>query len=49
MADQTKKAPTRKRGAGAQGGNGNGGLPAPFRPPNEASALEEIRERADTV
>jgi acetyl-CoA acyltransferase len=30
-------------------GNGHGGLPAPLRAPNEASVLEEIRERADTV
>lgn len=38
---------TTKR-AGADG-DGRGGLPAPLRAPNEASALEEIRERPDTV
>ena len=60
MADEAKKGPTRKRSTkaapaldlapgGAPAGNGEGGLPASFRPPNEASALEEVRDRADTV
>lgn len=39
---------TTPRGNGASG-NGDGRLPAPFRPENRASAVEEIRERADTV
>jgi len=43
-----KKSETPTAGAAAAG-NGHGGLPAPLRPPNDASALEEIRERADTV
>lgn len=39
MADDTSKRTT----------NGDGALPAPFRPENQASVVEEIRERADTV
>lgn len=42
-------AETKSKKTTAAGGNGHGGLPAPLRPANEASALEEVRDRADTV
>lgn len=43
MADETQGTPD------TGGGNGHGDLPAPLRAANDATALQEIRERADTV
>ncbi|MFP3939508.1 MAG: acetyl-CoA C-acyltransferase FadI [Thermoanaerobaculia bacterium] len=43
MADETKGNPE------TGNGNGHGELPVPLRPANDATALQEIRERADTV
>ncbi len=46
---KTTKNETGAAGAAAAPENGHGSLPAPLRSPNDASALEEIRDRADTV
>jgi hypothetical protein len=47
MADDPKQPEATTNGNGA--GEGNGQLPAPFRPENQAGVREEIRDRADTV